>query len=155
MTAFSLGIEARCTDGVCGHVVQVVLDPLDTTLTHLIVEPEHRRGQGRLVPIDLVTPEPDHVDLRCTKDDFDRLEVVEAVRFLQGIEGYTGSGYDPDEVLLWPYYERKAQVPLVVATLPGPISICGSDERRSRPIGLGVRKSSAVPATLVNSPVGT
>ena len=118
MTAFSLGIEARCTDGVCGHVVQVVLDPLDTTLTHLIVEPEHQRGQGRLVPIDLVTPEPDHVDLRCTRDDFDRLEVVEAVRFLQGIEGYTASGYGVDDVLLWPYYQRDAQVPIVVATLP-------------------------------------
>src|SRR4051812_45531756 len=101
MTAISLGGEARCTDGVCGHVAQVVLDPVDTTLTHLIVEPEHHQARGRLVPIDLVTAGPDHVDLRCTREDFDRFQVVEAVQFLQGIEGYTGSGNDAEEALVW------------------------------------------------------
>src|SRR6266404_4126473 len=35
--SFTMGVEARCSDGVCGRVAQVVLDPIHDTVTHLIV----------------------------------------------------------------------------------------------------------------------
>jgi sporulation protein YlmC with PRC-barrel domain len=117
-SAFTMGVEARCTDGVCGHVAQVVLDPVGTTLTHLIIEPVHREARGRLVPVDWVTPGADHVDLRCTIAEFDGLPVAEAVQFLEGVEGAGESGYATDDALYWPYYEGEARVPLTVATVP-------------------------------------
>ncbi len=43
-----------------------------------------------------------HVDLRCTRQEFNHLEIVEDVRFLPGVEGYMG--YEPDDMLLWPYF---------------------------------------------------
>jgi NADH:ubiquinone oxidoreductase subunit D len=56
-TLFTIGAEARCRDGYCGEVIRVVMDPLTRTVTHLVVEPEHRQGLGRLVPLELVETE--------------------------------------------------------------------------------------------------
>jgi sporulation protein YlmC with PRC-barrel domain len=114
--AFTIGVTARCRDGVCGHLTQVVLDPVGDRVSHLIVEPEHRVGLGRLVPIELAQPHPDHVDLDCTRAEFDRLHIAEQVQFLPGIDGY--AGYEPHETLLWPYYGGNATVPIVEDTLP-------------------------------------
>src|ERR1700728_1511929 len=51
---FTIGAEASCADGPCGDVSRVVVDPVARAVTHLVVEPKHRHGLGRLVPLDLV-----------------------------------------------------------------------------------------------------
>ncbi len=51
---FSIGGRATCRDGECGAVIFVVIDPVARKLTHLVVEPAHRQGLGRLVPLGLV-----------------------------------------------------------------------------------------------------
>ena len=43
-TQFTIGAEAHCTDGVCGEVSRVVVDPVAQTVTHLVVEPKGRDG---------------------------------------------------------------------------------------------------------------
>lgn len=58
---------------------QVVVDPIDDKVTHLIVEPEHRQGRGRLVPVEGAEPHTGHVDLSCTRAEFNRLEIAEHV----------------------------------------------------------------------------
>ena len=37
-----------------GKVRRVIVDPLAEKVTHLVIEPEHRHGFGRLVPLDLI-----------------------------------------------------------------------------------------------------
>ena len=54
-TQFIIGTEVACSDGACGDLRRVVVDPVARAITHLVVEPRHRRGTGHLVPIDLVT----------------------------------------------------------------------------------------------------
>jgi sporulation protein YlmC with PRC-barrel domain len=115
-SSFTIGVKAHCTDGVCGRVTQVVLDPIADTVTHLIVEPEHRQGVGRLVPIERAEARHDHVDLNYTGAEFEKLQIAEEVRFLEGTEGYPG--YEPEDLLLWPYFGGNTTVPVTVDTLP-------------------------------------
>lgn len=100
---FNIGVDACCTDSTCGTVTQVVIDPLARVVTHLVVEPEHRSGLGRLVPLDLVESAGDEVKLRCTKADFDRLDRAEETHFLPGTARSYGD-YRANETALWPYY---------------------------------------------------
>ena len=101
-TSFTIGADASCTDGVCGEVSRVVVDPVARAVTHLVVEPAHWRGSGRLVPLDLVDATTGEIRLRCTLADFEKLDPAEETQFLPGTPGYPG--YDPEQVLSMPYY---------------------------------------------------
>ena len=50
-TPFTIGADAICTDGVCGKVIRLVVDPVARAVTHMVVEPRHRPGLGLLVPL--------------------------------------------------------------------------------------------------------
>ncbi len=69
-TPFTIGSDASCTDGVCGKVTRVVVDPVARAVTHLVIEPKHRYDPGRLVPLDLIDAATGQVRLRCTLADF-------------------------------------------------------------------------------------
>ena len=79
---FRIGADAVCADGVCGKVTRVVVDPVARALTHLVVEPRHWPGLGRLVPLNLVdAATPTEVRLRCTRAEFDELDFAEDTHF--------------------------------------------------------------------------
>ena len=101
-TQFTIGTEARCTDGVCGEVSRVVVDPVAEAVTHLVVEPKHRQGLARLVPVDLVEGGTSELRLRCTLAAFDKLDPAEETQFVPGSVGY--AAYGPQQVVSWPYY---------------------------------------------------
>lgn len=101
-TQFTIGADAFCTDGPCGQLTRVVVDPVARVVTHLVIEPKHRVGIGRLVPLDLVDATTGAVRLACSSGDFDKLERAEEMQFLPGSGAY--EGYSPEQVLSWPYY---------------------------------------------------
>jgi sporulation protein YlmC with PRC-barrel domain len=80
----------------------VVVDPVARTVTDLAVEPEHREGLARLVPVDLAVPGPGGITLSCTLEEFDRLDPAEETQFVPGTRGF--EVYGADQVLSWPYY---------------------------------------------------
>ena len=101
-TPFTIGTEVSCSDGACGELSRVVVDPVARAVTHLVVEPKHDPGFGRLVPLDLVDATAAGIWLRCTMAEFDKLGPAEETKF---IPGGTGSvDYAEGEVLSWPYY---------------------------------------------------
>jgi len=102
-TSFTIGAGASCTDGVGGEVTCVVVNPLARAVTHLVVEPKHRHGSARLVPLDLVDATTGEIRLRCSLAEFERLAPAEETRFLPGTPGHPG-GYDPVHTLILPYY---------------------------------------------------
>jgi sporulation protein YlmC with PRC-barrel domain len=106
MMEFTIGAEASCTDGVCGDVTRVVVDPIARAVTHLVIEPEHRRGLARLVPLALVDDTAGEIRLRCTIAEFQRLDPAEETQFVPGSSGY--AAYGPDQVVSWPYYGLAA-----------------------------------------------
>jgi len=101
---FTMGAEARCSDGVCGEVRGVVVDPVAREVTHLVIEPRHRKGHGRLVPLDLVDVGAGDIRLRCTRAEFEKLGPAQETQFIPSTSGYGGYGYLPDQVGYWPYY---------------------------------------------------
>lgn len=101
-TQFTIGAEASCSDGPCGTVIRVVLDPIAEELTHIVVEPTHRQGLGRLVPLSLVAASTGKIQLRCTIAEFEKLDSAEETQFVPGTAGY--AAYGPGQVLSWPYY---------------------------------------------------
>ena len=100
-TPFTIGTDVSCTDGVCGEVSRVVVDPVARTVTHLVVEPKGRQGLGRLVPLDLVDAAEGEIRLRCSLAEFENLDSAEETQFVPGTRGY--AAYGPEQVLSWPY----------------------------------------------------
>jgi sporulation protein YlmC with PRC-barrel domain len=99
---FIIGAEVVCTDGVCGDLRHVVVDPVAKAITHLVVEPRLRRHGGRLVPIHLVASVGDEIRLTCTKDQYHGLEEADEKQLLPGAQGEWG--FEQDDILLLPYY---------------------------------------------------
>jgi sporulation protein YlmC with PRC-barrel domain len=91
-TEFAMGAEARCSDGPVGKVIRVIVDQGSETVTHLVVEPRHRQGAGRLVPLDLVDATAGGIRLRCTVEEFGRLEAAEETELMDPLIGGMGLG---------------------------------------------------------------
>jgi sporulation protein YlmC with PRC-barrel domain len=115
-TQFTIGSEASCTDGVCGEVSRVVVDPVAEAVTHLVIEPRERSGLARLVPVDLVEAASPEVRLSCTLAEFEHLGPAEETQFVPGSVGY--AAYGPQQVVTWPYYGLNP-----VAGTPGGVDL--------------------------------
>jgi sporulation protein YlmC with PRC-barrel domain len=98
-TAFTIGTDAICTDGACGKLTCVVIDPVAQAVTHLVVE---GHGHERLVPLDLADVSSGEIRLGCTLAEFGQLAPAERTDFLPG--SYSDANYGPDQVLTLPYY---------------------------------------------------
>jgi sporulation protein YlmC with PRC-barrel domain len=101
-TDFSIGSEVSCSDGACGVLARVVIDPVACALTHLVVEPKHGAAKGHLVPVDLVVSASEGITLSCSGAQFEQLDEAEETQFLPG--GGAQWGYGQDQMLSRPYY---------------------------------------------------
>ena len=100
---FTIGSTVACSDGVCGELRRVVIDPVARALAHLVVEAPHRQGTGRLVPVALVEPATGtEIRLRCTKAEFEALDDAEETQLLPGAPGEWG--YGQGQMLSLPYF---------------------------------------------------
>ena len=101
---FTIGADVSCTDGACGVVARIIVDPVARAVTHLVVEPKHEHKNGRLVPLSLVEAAPDSIRLTCTREELEELDLADETEFLPA-SGWPGSvGYGSEQVLTWRYY---------------------------------------------------
>jgi len=77
LTRYLIGATAKCSDGACGQVSRIVIDPATVTVTHLVVEPDDPHQLGRLVPLDLLDTAPGEISLHCTATEFFQLPRAE------------------------------------------------------------------------------
>ena len=114
---FRLEADVRCAEGDCGKLKSLVISPADDVVTHLVVEPAHRQGLGKLVPFGLADAVPaltggGEVRLRCTQAEFGQLDPAEATYFYPGDQHFEFYGGEP--VISWPRY-----APAGTGLLPG------------------------------------
>ena len=105
-----IGNRVRCTDGEYGELADIVIDPLEKRLTHLVVKPEQGAGEARLVPIQLAKgrdDEPREIELACTLEEAQTFESVHEAAYLRlGESPVLDSDWDVgvEDVLAMPYY---------------------------------------------------
>ena len=95
---FRIGADASCTDGACGQVSRVIVNPVAQEVTHLVVDPKHRNGPGRLVPVDLVDATTGQLRLRCTLAEFQTLRPAEETESVPNLDPTGHPDYDPNQV---------------------------------------------------------
>ena len=140
----TIGADARGTDGICGKVIRLVVDPVARAVTHLVVQPRHWPGLGRLVPLDLVdAATPKEVRLRCNRAEFDELRFTEDTDFVPGANLDQYSGYSSEQMLMLPYYGWRAGEDMPQAREDEPAGAYGS----LPPGEVGVRRNKPVYAT--------
>jgi len=81
---FAIGARASCSDGLCGEVRRIVIDPDTRAVTHLVIEPKHLLKPSRLVPVDLVDITAGEITLRCTIAEFENLDLAEERELVEG-----------------------------------------------------------------------
>jgi sporulation protein YlmC with PRC-barrel domain len=91
-TEFAMGATASCVDGPGGKVSRLIIDPATETVTHLVIQPKHRLGVGRLVPLDLVDTAAGDIRLRCTVEEFGELEPAQETELIDDVTAGLGIG---------------------------------------------------------------
>jgi len=97
---YAIGAGVTCTDGDCGRLHRIIMDPATRALTHLVVGRDTHTA--RLVPASMVgRAGPDSIVLTCTASGFDLLEPAEATEMVPPSApaggpvggGLSGTGY--------------------------------------------------------------
>src|ERR1700722_11166431 len=83
---FRIGADASCSDGACGHVSRIIVNPVAREVTHLVVDQKHRNGAGRLVPVDLVDATTGQIRLRCTLAEFQALRPAQETEVVPDLD---------------------------------------------------------------------
>jgi sporulation protein YlmC with PRC-barrel domain len=145
---FDIGSDVDCTDGLCGKLSRVVVNPVAQSITHIAVDPGSRHAITRLVPIRFVASAGDRVKLTCTKARFEVFEEADETDFVRIPSDWTGQ--DPDHVLAWPYYLHAGGAGVMGPTGMGQLSHTPTEVLRHDNVPLGeveVRRGDDVHAT--------
>lgn len=128
---FTIGAETSCSDGPIGKVCRVIVDPVAEKVTHLVIEPEHRRDPERLVPLDLVDSAAATIRLNCSRAEFAKLQPAQENQFIPATTGYEGYGYGPGQVGYWPYYSQSGGMGVAGLGLGGGMGVGGGTPART------------------------
>jgi sporulation protein YlmC with PRC-barrel domain len=83
---FRFGADASCSDGACGHVSRIIVNPVAREVTHVVVDQKRRDGAGRLVPIDLVDATTGQIRLRCTLAEYRALRPAQETEVMPDLD---------------------------------------------------------------------
>ena len=144
---YEIGSKVRCSDGECGQVACVVVDPVADRLAHLIVVP-HGSGPSRLVPVEHAGVEDGDVVLDYTRDEFDRLEPAVRTHFVNSGLSEDKYGYHGDQIMAWPYFGLGPARPTVGLAAPEPVLTPWIELEDRVPVGeVRVRRGERVHAS--------
>ena len=99
---FTIGADVSCTDGPCGTLTRVVLDPVAEVVTHLIVQPRREHEPARLVPVELVDSAADGIRLKCAVADFESLDPAREEQFIASDNDVPD--YRTTDTVAWPRF---------------------------------------------------
>lgn len=75
-----LDVEVRCADGVAGHSITTVSNPVTKKVSHLVVADKEAPYTKRLVPMNMIKNiRPHSILLDCTRETLAKLEKLEKI----------------------------------------------------------------------------
>jgi uncharacterized protein YrrD len=78
-----LNAQVECTDGVCGHSVYVLINPVIDQVTHLVVKEDTSFNTEYIVPVDLIVETiTDTIQLRCSKAELEKMDPFNKTRYI-------------------------------------------------------------------------
>lgn len=118
-----LQAQVRCTDGVSGKSMYVVIDPIDDTVTRVVIQENSPAHIEYLVPIGMVSQSVDGTLLmHCSRAELQKMEEFVHTTFIeQKFPEYAGyAGYGTGDAYYMPYVllERTANVPVHHLRIP-------------------------------------
>jgi sporulation protein YlmC with PRC-barrel domain len=104
-----LGCPVHSSDGETLELADVVIDPQQRSITHLVVQPRDRRDQARLVPIEKAhgAGADGSIEIDCTAAEIDQSEPVHTAQYLrigEQIDEDPEWGVGIEEITSMPYY---------------------------------------------------
>jgi sporulation protein YlmC with PRC-barrel domain len=79
-----LNAQVECTDGVCGHSVFVLINPVIDQVTHLVVKEDSSPNKEYIVPVDLLTETiVDTIQLRCSRAEMAKMDPFIITRYIE------------------------------------------------------------------------
>jgi hypothetical protein len=85
-TSFTLGQDVTCNDGPCGQLRSLVIDPVEQSVSHLVVHTWTEGRTGHLVPVGLASTAAGVLQLRCSRRELHDLPEAQQRDYLVGDE---------------------------------------------------------------------
>jgi sporulation protein YlmC with PRC-barrel domain len=103
-----INVEVFCAGEECGRSTNIVINPVNDRITHLVVAEKAYPNIERLVPVDkILASSPNSIQLRCDQADLASMESFEETDFIDAGQLESSLPYNvPYQV--WPYAMYEA-----------------------------------------------
>ena len=79
--------KVKCQNQECGKMTCFIINPINKTITHIVVQENGFIGIGRLIPIEeILDSQADQIILRCSKSEFSNFETFTESHYIGGNE---------------------------------------------------------------------
>ena len=103
MIDINIGADVQCTDGPCGKATNVLVNPVNRAVTHIVIEDKKLPANNtRLVPVsNVINSDKDRVMLHCTVQEVAEMPVFEYTKYIQ--ETPRGAATDLQSYYFFPF----------------------------------------------------
>jgi hypothetical protein len=134
-----LNAQVGCTDGVCGHSVYVLINPIVERVTHLVVRDDSSNTEW-IVPVEFVAETiADTIQLRCSKAELKKMDPFIKTTCIEKNVPASYYGFSGEIYGMGSYY-----MPYVTSDISVQVPV---EQEQVPPGEIAVRRGSRVEAT--------
>jgi hypothetical protein len=136
-----LNAQIECTDGMCGHSVCVLINPLNDQVTHVVVEEASFPNTEYMVPVDIISETiADTIRLHCSKAEMEKMDLFLKTKVIEVKTPENSFWYSSGSYGLGSYYYLPYVTPGMIMQMP-------MEQPQIPPGEMAVRRGTLVHAT--------
>jgi sporulation protein YlmC with PRC-barrel domain len=114
-----LQAQVECTDGICGHSVYVLIDPLFDQVAHLVVKEDSFPNTEYIVPVDVISATiADTIRLNCSKAELEQMKPFVKTEFVESKMPVKNVGLAGGMYGMGSYYYMPYNLPEITMQVP-------------------------------------